>query len=445
MRKWRWLTVLLALPLLYVVIVMTLRVIGPSAEQKQAVALMSTAPFRIERDAFAALWLMPFDVPEAELEAVARRDIETFDAMSASKQSAPFESLAAGRYERLPMLQGDTPPACASFDRDCLTQVRANRPAAIAWIAKHRRSLSKVEALDQYDGITSGFALSMNMPFAPLGGVSSLVAINAAVQFDDGAQHQALDGVCRHALTWRRLGSHSSILLPRMLGDAYFRQSAELAADLLAEMPTGADVPESCATAFSAPQLIDVDMCAAMQGEWRFFSAGIEAAAAGETGNPKQDLVSVVHDLLFFDANATSHFHAAQLARFCDPQRGGQLLIDQAEVPPPIEWNCAWSELIHNWMGCTLSEIAAPSYDGYQNRILDQAARMRLMGGLLWWRSQTDADESAAARLARMPQEFQSATRPVELVDAERALRIRNYYGYYGDYWQVPLPSSRIP
>jgi hypothetical protein len=70
---------------------------------------------------------------------------------------------------------------------------------------------------------------------------------------------------------------------------------------------------------------------------------------------------------------------------------------------------------------------------------------MRLMGGLMWWRSQTDNGETAAQRLARMPQEFYSVARPPELDEAGRALRIVNYYDRRGAHWQVPLPASRIP
>ncbi len=442
MRKWKWLLGLLALPLIYVVIVITLRTIGPSEEQKRAVVLMTTPPFEIERDAFAALWLMPFDVPEAELEAVARRDIEAFKPMHGAQPTELFQSLATQTYAKLPDWNEGIPSACQSYGRECREKLQADPQPVLAWIERNQQRLRKIEALQNYDGLGFGFEPAIDAPIPAFSGIQTSLAISAIVQFDRGEQVQALDRVCRHAQTWRQLGAQSGTLIGKMVAVAFVRQSAELIAEFLSEIPPTAALPDSCVSAFESPLPIDTDQCAAMQGELRYFDSAIRTSSAGESAESPNAVLAAIQNGLFFDTVATTHFQATLLAPFCDAGRHAGLLLDREGGIRPPKQECSWRERAHNWVGCVLVAIGAPAYDDYQNRILDHAARIRLMGGLLWWRAQSDDSETAEARLARMPAEFFSAERPIELVEEGRALRIPLYYRKQDAYWQIPLSAT---
>lgn len=443
MRKWKWLLAVLALPLIWLMIVLSLRAIGPSEEQRAAVALMSAAPFEIKRDAFAALWLMPYDVPEAELDAVAQRDIDAFNKLIGTAQVVNFQSLAGEHYAKLPDWHAGMPEACQAAIAECRDYLRAHPEEAAAWVDPQQKRLHKIEALAEYDGISLGFQPSLASPFPPFGGIQPVLAASTLVQFDRGEQLPALDRLCRNAQTWRRLGAHSNNLIGGMIGIAYVRQSAEWISAFLAELPPSTELPSSCVDAFALPQLSDVDLCGAMQGEWRYISGGILAHHSAQPDGLPARLTDTLRNLFLFDASAVAHLQALRMAHSCRLDRDA-LMLDPADIPLPPLQHCRWYERAHNWIGCSLVEIGSPIDSRYQARALDHGARLRLMAGLLWWRAQADSNESPAIRLARMPKEFFSAARPIKLVDEGRALRIQNFDQSKDAYWQVPLPASTV-
>lgn len=76
------------------------RLRGPTAEQREALALLE-APNAFEgRNAFNALWVLRYDVPEGEVEAVVEADMAALAAASADRPILDFPP-SGGRYPPL--------------------------------------------------------------------------------------------------------------------------------------------------------------------------------------------------------------------------------------------------------------------------------------------------------------------------------------------------------
>jgi len=442
----KWLLALLSMPLAWALLVLGLRALGPTREQADAVTLLRAPSPVIERNAFAALWLLAYDVPAGDLAGVAARDTAAFNAL-APEQRAQFQSLASARYRKLTVPMADQ-LVCDADATACLRSVRADRDRADAVVQTHAELLGRIEALEQYDGEHSGFAPSLQAPLVFGTYMGRLPLVAAAVQFANGDSAPALDRVCRLAGTSRRLSNNSDSLIARLVTANWFTEAANVAAVFLAEIPRDVPLPESCVLAFAAPTTDDVDLCEAMKYEWQYSNSIIEQVQTA----PRQTNENVIEYparrigyFFIFDADASRAQQARQLSRYCDTRSHAALADIRESAAPTATLQCPLRDWAHNFAGCVLTQISASAYDKYALRLRDHAAHIRLMGALLWWRAQSGDGEPARTPLQRLPEEFHSQTRPVELADQGRALRIRRYETGRDAYWQVPLPASRLP
>lgn len=445
-KRWKWLFgLLLVPPLAWTLLVLGLRALGPTQEQARAMALLRTPPPVITRNAFPALWLMSSDVPEDELVGAAARDTKAFAALLPD-QRAQFQSLAPDRYGKLVEPSADE-PLCRSGATECLTTVRADPERVASALQAHAGLLRRIEALDQYDGVRSGFAPDMADPLILRPYTHVLLLTAAAAQFAKGDPVQALSQACRFADTARKLGNNSDSLVTRLTMAVWFAKASALAAEFLAEIPGDVATPESCTLAFAAPTTDDASLCEAMKHEWHFNNAIVDQLDTAPRQTDESAIAYRARRIGYFyvlDADAFQAQKATQFSTYCDADRLNALTSDPEPTVTGEAAQCPLRDWAHNFVGCVLAQMSGSAYDKYQGRLLDYAAQARLMGSVLWWRAQPENRETAQARLQRLPATFHSPSRPVELADDGHALRIRLYESGRDPFWQVPLPASRL-
>lgn len=409
--------VLLGLP---AVLFLASRWRGAPPEQRAALAVMRAPSVMPGENAFAALWLLRYDVPEARQAAVAAEDVQRFQGRAlpgGGTPLGPFRSVAAGRFDDLLAAREDGLELCGD---ECLARVREDINAHAGWMTRQSRLVERVAALARYGHYSTGFEARMDMPFPDVGAVSRVHTAHA-VAFAQGRRDEALAGVCRDAGTWRRLMPNSDSLLVSMVAISLYDRSLRLFADMLAELPPGHPVAGSCHAAFAAPLPADSTMCTAMKGEFEFSQAATRHLAENEQAS------------LFFDAEMTAARHAQGMARACDANVAAP---PRRRAAPEQPWWTAMMqfECLSNFAGCVLADIAVPAYDDYLRRGEDHAVRMH-----------------AGATLVRMHERHPGSAMPQP--GLHRALRVEAasqslVFGLGGradsKMQRLPLPSSRV-
>lgn len=450
-RAWRWILGTAGLLLLAaIVLFMVSRLRGPDAEERAALALMDRQDTPPGRNAFAAMWLLKYDMPEARQEEIAAEDVRRFgrtpvptgttpDAMD---QARPFESLAARSYPALELNADEQRLLCQLRDTDCLAKARNQREALAALVEKYQRLVERTRALERYDYIRSAFPTRLDAPFALPTAVEGLRLVRTAdaLAFVDGRQDEALGKLCRSTRPWRRFLRNSDTLLDQMISLAAVDGAMELFADMLAELPAAHPLPYECGDAFAPAVAEELSLCRSLRGEFRFASemAAQVADADSPMGSWQRDLAFP----LMFDEDRTRALSAVAYARACAPEMQRQIASDQPVQWPrsqrsPFRFAC-WG----NYAGCVIAETGASAFDRYQHRLQDLGAKLRLLDTVLWLRGNADDVRPLAVRLEERPQELRSAGRDIEITDEGRALRVAQFETARAQSWSVPLPAE---
>lgn len=440
MREYvRWIGYSLGIALLLAAAVWALsRLRGPSAEQAAALALMERPWNPQGRNAFADLWLLQYDVPEAERAGVMAEDVTRFERRPAPSFGT-FVSVAAERYRDLTPDEADRELLCSVPSAGCLAKVRGDPDAYAALVDRNAALLKQTEALSGDAFVGSPFRPSVAAPFPPYP-LASIPLTAHALAFVRGDVDAALAGACRGIATWRDLGSRSDSLIARMVGirnstDGYGR----LLAEFLAELPPEHALPGACAVALAPMQAGEITLCSSMQGEFRTESANIGAMTtdAVAQGNRLENLTRP----LGWNAAMSRAAAAEAYAPACTD---AGLARVRADVPlsAPEGRSLLRLECASNLVGCLLFDVARPGYSVYFQRAQDQAAQIQLLATLAWLREQPTEGRTLAQRLSARPQALVSPTRDVEVGDGGSTIRIRQFDDSRGAYWSIPLPAE---
>lgn len=250
------------------------RWLGPTDAQEVALKAIRQLPPLEGRNAFGALWLLPYDIPQAEQERVLAEDLRRFASVSpgAAGQTNPagmFSTSAEMRYPKQSLSPQDTDAWCGG-NGGCLQKVRADRNRYAALISRHAAVIARAEGLSAYDGIRHPRTANSLEFFLPPYQFSKLPATQYAVDFVDGRRYEAFEGTCTAIATWRHLGADSDTLITRLIGTTYSADVyGRLFAEMLAETPRDFGLPPACSQAFAATTEEELSMCLAMQGEFR--------------------------------------------------------------------------------------------------------------------------------------------------------------------------------
>jgi len=409
------------------------RLRGPTPSQRAAFEVMQ-APLQFAgRNAFDAIWVLPYDVPDAALSAVADADIAAAAAIPLRRPvDGPGEPRSHYRDLR-PVSAGLRP--CSSAGTPCLAVVREDLAGHAALVERNRRLIERVEALAQYDHLANRMPARADASVPPFQYLVWPLTAHA-VAFAQGHREAALEATCRDLATMRRLGTGTDLLIAssvmsRLATDGYGR----LLVDMLGELPQDAPMPDSCVAALRAPSADEASVCSAMRGEFRWVRRATDSMAVEDQGRPMR--------WLLFDQDGFEAMSAEQLGQACSADTQAALREDRRvafQTPRPFYLRF---ECIANSAGCMLADIAAPAYVPYVRGGQDHHARLQLIATLAWLRTQ-DTAVTLAERLARRPPDLRSPARDITVSADGRSLQIAQYDTRCGDVWSLPLPPYLI-
>jgi len=318
------------------------------ADQRAAVALMQ-APPRADGgphvDAFARVWLLTREVPEADW---AR--LLALPAATLVERVQQYPERASGA-----LIEHDNQPS--------LAMARSNSAPLRTAVAAAAPVLRQRDWLYQADGISWPLPAPEQDSFATaavpdLGHLGRTLRQAAALAFVDGDVAGAQAQLCASAGFWRRLVASSDALVPRMAS----MRMAEFDLRLLMQMrATTGEAPPPCAVMQPA-RAEELDLCPVMRTEFQQRSRFMQALFEGG------DWLQRAQTRLFFHAAHTEALEAQSLAHYC----GRETASMAAAVA-----RCSVLERVFNPGGCIIAPIAAPAYAVYAGRVDDYASMLR--------------------------------------------------------------------
>lgn len=426
----------LAALILIPVALLAVSYIARANEQRQAdnsLRLLQIAPATFSAGG-DALFLLDYDTPDA---ATRRQWLAQYGSNAlrgvANENAAPLP--AAIRAAKLPDAPLDR-LACPPRDSvsGCLDAVRQNLPAYRASVQQAAKLLANADALAQYDNfdyVINDLTRDALPPFAPL----ALQHTAAAVDWAENRQQAALARVCRNIHTGRVLLRAHGGLIDTMIGNAIVARNTALAAEMLAEQPDWAThLPDNCAAAFAPFAHGEPNLCAAMQGEFRYFDDILRNWLAGDTQGADEDTAnamtfvhSPIAQSLLFSPEHTRRLYAQNLAHYCTEASKTAIAQDrQPENPAPAANHLAlrpacWG----NFIGCVLLDNDAPSYAVYSERLLDTAMQQRAFQAALALYALPPAQRRAA--LPQILQQHSRPTRKLSYSEKQRQITFERY------------------
>ncbi len=419
------------------------RLVTPTSGQLQAVALLEAARPVGASNAFIDLWLLPYDIPEAERAAVTEQDIDRLADWLATRgpafeePSIPFQSIAEGRYRKAPDMPARGPALCDLNGDDCLDRVRAAPDAYARLLAGQNALLKRHRAIERHDHYRNLFEYSMQTPLPPMRQMS-LPLTAAALDFVQGRREPALAAICAGTAAWRRLGTHSDSLVVRMVAGAILQGNLRTFGHMLAELPVDHALPDACTNAFAEADARELSLCSAMSGEFDMLRSTLHDLLATVHGRERSRIDRLVPVFLVFDVDRTSAMAADHYGWSCHDDNRQRLLAD-LPFDPPMDASPGWLACFGNLVGCFLTKAAAPAYYPYQHRVQDGAAQIRVVARLLELRRNC-VGQPARACLAG----DDAGRRPVHLSDDGGFLQVAMYSDRWGAHWAIPLPPALI-
>ena len=450
-RALRWIVgvvVVLSLGLILLFAVSRLR--GPEPAELSALGTLERQDPPAGRNAFAAMWLLKYDVPEGQQERIAAEDVRRFEREvpaagpgpgAPAVDAAPFDSAAAKNHALLELDPDEQRLLCQLRDPDCLVRVRENTGAVAKLVERRARLLERTRALDRYGYLRSGFPARMDIPFVHASTVEGvrLARTADALAFVLDRPDEALHNLCRTTRPWRRFQRSANTLLDQMIAVAVVDGAIEVFADMLAELPPDHPLPAACAQAFALAQPEELSLCGAMRGEFRFASGLIEQF--GRTERQSGSWLENAAFPLMYDEQKTRARFATEYAKACAPDVLRQIVADQAVGWPPPRGSYFDFACLGNRAGCRIArEAQMPVIDEYQHRMQDHGLKLQMLNTLLWLRAGAGDPRPLAERLAERPPELRSPHREFEVVDGGSALRAPQYETGRAESWDLPLP-----
>lgn len=410
----------------------------PTPMQRDAMALLQPSPEPEGRNAFAALWLLDRDVPDARLQQVATADMQRIRAELARSPDARPGKGAAAQYRDLQPNAADKALFCP-LRGDCLQQVRTDPDGYAALVARHRVLLDRIAALSGYDFYRSQVPADVRAPM-PIFSLAPLGITRAAQAYASGDVDAGLARACTGVRTWRGLGRNADSLIVKMLGiglatDGYGR----LLAQMLAELPAGHPLPPACEAALAPVSVDELSICEAMRGEYASSAAAIEAVESPSRAGTLQ----AAWNQLFYDPEKSRALIAGNFALACSRATRAMLAADESwdwsqEHRPLLRMEC-----VANLAGCILADIATPAYVAYGRRAQDSGARLDLLRGVASLHG-LDVDPSTREeRLRRFWAETRSRNRELRFVDGGEGVELRQFDASHRAWWKLPLPAVR--
>lgn len=418
------------------------RALYPTAEQRDALALMQLPAPPPGENAFAAMWTLDRAVPPAEMQQVIQRDAVRVAELPPFPDPDNLDATelvsAAEQYPDLAPSRQDRDLFCNAERDDCLDKVRQEPSKYRALVERNRELLDRIDALADYDYVRQQLPWHMSASIAvPSNG--RLSATRHALWFNEGRVDDALAASCRGIDTWRRLGASGDTLILRLIANSFaVEYHGKLLAEMLAELPLDHPLPPECAPALAPPPPQELSLCTAMRGE-----SELSAEITGPMLYSMNDWWSSPMLFVAYDVEATEAARAQNLAPICAESELERIAADQQPEVESHEVPGIWRlACLGNFIGCTMNSIGASPYASYRIRMQNFGARIKLLATLAWLRENADQTAQLDSLLEKRPEALKSPTRQVEIGEDGDSLQIRMFGELGGETWAVPLPAD---
>lgn len=398
------------------------------AQQRDALARLRSEPAPLPgRNATIYGWLVDRDIPDDEWPRwLALSEREAQAGLEQRPPGAPF-----------PRDFG----ACTGWGQGCLARVRAQPDAARALRDALAARLRRIEWVQRETGHVAAVGRrDMATPFPPLGSLQAPVRLDVSLRFLDGEREAALQRLCRHALWWRTIRRETDLVFASSLGVGVLAGAGDSYAELLQALPAGETPPATCDAAFAPLADAELDLCRPLRGE---FLLGENLLGDSMAGKPDDSPLRRLARHLVFDAEASAALQAPAYDYWCGAaQRERAAARAEAQMTPP--GRCRVDGWAFNFVGCTLSQIAAPTLPTWYQRALDLDGRLRLVASVAWLRQQADADP--AASFARRPAGLRDDRHALEGPRCAAHLVFTARHERSAPRWRLPLaPPADCP
>ncbi|QWT21042.1 hypothetical protein KPL74_03280 [Bacillus sp. NP157] len=269
----------------------------PSAAQIALAGQLRMPPQPPGRNAYPLLWSFGFDLSTTQVDAAYKADraiaLRWTDGAHAEHERTgawprfPYAAATVGKPSRS-VPDGDYALLCGLAVSSCLDQVRARREAIRAVLVRNAVLLARVQSLAGYDTWWNTMPADSMLPVAGALPALKFWASAAALRFVDGDAVGGLDMACTAAATFRRLHAHANTVLDTAFTETGARSQVHLAAEMMAALPEGAQVPDACQVAMAPVVAADVDYRGAAAFEWAF------AVRSNEVGGHPDDAFAVL-------------------------------------------------------------------------------------------------------------------------------------------------------
>lgn len=412
------------------------RIVGPPAAQREALALMQPSAMPGGISGVAALHLLAWPVPPQEMEALMAEELQALrNQVAAGTFDPSATSLAEQRHGPVQLIHPEVLPLCYPWESGCLDHIRARRDDYAVELARTAPLMQRAESLLRADHL---FVPPQNLHesmLIPRNGGPAEYRMQQALDFVDGRTDQALAALCGDVGAWRRLAARTNHLRTSMALTQHVQGQARLFADMLAEMPPGTALPNTCDAAFAAPEAAELSMCEVSRAESHI---GMRMLDVG----PGSSLLDRI--LLWFaiDQDGTAARIAFLNANACRDRVADALTRDEPArlmLPELSAWRF---ECVGNAVGCLITSSDGDeesSFGQYIHRRQDLAAHLRLADTLRRLHLAGADTRPFDVRLRDADVSAASSPRRVMLGDAGDTLDIPLYRKARGAVLQMPL------
>lgn len=437
--------VLLAIALAWIALIASGWLPRPTARQRAAQAALAPEPANVkgERNAFAALYLHPYDVPADQIEALAKADVAAFAVWHEKPgPKEPWVSTLEGKFTKLTPAPLSAKELCALWEADCLDRVRRDPEATRATLARLARHLEIAESIDHYDHYRYGFEPSWDAPFG-MAGSFSLPLVAAALDYADGKRDAAFARVCRNARAWRTLRAHTDMLIVDMIGVAVLSGESRLYAEMLAEQPSGFAPP--CPEVFAPLADAEIDQCATFRFEYRSSQNTLRSTLFGTGGAVAdgQDRFTAGVLNLLVNRDHVDAMAAGMFGPYCGDEHRARA-AKRSGAALELDPGCRGTDWALDPFGCVVFGAMLPQFDGYYLRVLDLDARLKLLQSAIWLRAQPVGTDLSAA-FAKRPAELVSAEQDTSIDVAAGVLRMKPLDKSRGEIWEIRFAPRGAP
>ncbi|UXI66818.1 hypothetical protein [Tahibacter amnicola] len=410
-------------------------------EQRRQIAALSYTPGNVDDpgNAYAALWTIQYAVDTTEALSVARTDVAQVMREHTQGRAITLSGARVAGQEPEKLDDAEKASLCGDRKVGCLGFVREHRDAARQTLQAHSAYLARIAALATYTSWRNPMpaAVDAPLPLVPAGEIRRLALSAAALDFVEGRHAEGLDAVCRFAATWRRLRDDTDALIVDMLGTAFVAASARLFADMLAELPTTAEMPAACGAAFTPLQDAELEQCDEIRAEFAMMSDAVLDAERGVYSDTPAWGERIARR--FMNRQHVIAHMAPSYFQWCDV-RHQQRLRERRPATAGVPAGCSLGEKVFNPVGCVIIGIAPPDFSRYYGRVLDLDALLRATSTLLWLRRQPG---DAASRLHERPAELRDTTGTLKWRDSYLEVTMATLLE--GDeVVRLPMPGSRL-